>query len=300
MISMKEILQQTTQNSIGSNIDENGNVIISNFELQPDEYVKDNMIYCSNCHDKRLYVGIDWTGKKVARRCICMCQDNKLKMEEEEERKRKRLLRIEQLKERSLIDERYKHKKFEDLDLSNASFKEAYTRCKKYCEVSNEVLKNGYGIYLWGNSGTGKTLLTSCMANNLIEQEYTVLFTNFFEILKAIRSTFKANAKETDDSVINNIADVDFLFIDDLGTESLSKNDGDNFTQDKIFEIINKRYNKQKPTIFSSNYPIKELVASRNIMYKTVDRINEMANAVIEIKGESYRNKHIKNQVLPF
>jgi DNA replication protein DnaC len=138
------------------------------------------------------------------------------------------------------------------------------------------------------------------MANELMEKEYTVLFTNFFEILKAIRGTYNSKSSETDDSIINNIADVDFLFIDDLGTESLSKNDGDNFTQDKIFEIINKRYNKKKPTIFSSNYPIRDLVASRNFMDKTVDRINEMSSAVIEIKGESYRTKKVMNEAIPF
>jgi DNA replication protein DnaC len=198
------------------------------------------------------------------------------------------------------MDERYRNKRFDELDLSNKSFKIAFDRCKKYCEVAEEVLKKGYGIYLYGNSGTGKTLLTSCMANELMEKEYTVLFTNFFEILKAIRNTYNNSSTETDDSIINSITEVDFLFIDDLGTESLSKNDGDNFTQDKIFEIINKRYNKQKPTIFSSNYHIRELVGSRNFMDKTVDRINEMSSLGLKIEGESYRTKKVMSETIPF
>ena len=300
MISMKDLLQQTTPSSIDSNIDKDGNVILENFELQPNEYIKDGMIYCSICNQKKLFVGNNWMGNKIARRCVCECFQKEEQKKKEEEEKRKKLARIENLKSRSLIDERYKDKTFNDLDLNNDSFKQAFTRCKKYCEIAEEILNKGYGIYLWGNSGTGKTLLTACMANYLMDKEYTVLFTDFFEILKAIRGTFNNKSNETDDDIIKNISEVDFLFIDDLGTESLAKNSGDNFTQDKIFEIINKRYNKKKPTIFSSNYPIKDLVGSRNFMYKTVDRINEMSNAVIEIKGDSYRKKTVVDKVLPF
>lgn len=302
MIALGEILNQTYQNTIGnSNIDENGNIILDSFlPLKENEVIKDNMIYCTICGETKIYVGNDWKGNIVARKCVCSCFEKEQQRLREEEEKRNKITRIERLKNRSLIDERYRDKKFKDLELTNNSFANAYKRCKTYCEISNEVYEKGYGIYLYGNSGVGKTMLTSCMANELMEKEYTVLFTNFFEILKAIRNTFNNRTSETDDSIINNIADVDFLFIDDLGTESMSKNSGDNFTQDKIFEIINKRYNKKKPTIFSSNYTIRELVESRNFMDKTVDRINEMSSAVIEIKGESYRTKKVKSEVIPF
>lgn len=300
MQAIKEMLKQTYPSTIGSNIDENGNVILSNFTLEKNEYIKDNMIYCTVCNQKKLFVGNDWQNKLVARRCVCKCYEEEQQRLKEEEERRKRLLRIERLKDRSLMDKRYKNVKFSDLDLTNRSFAEAFNRCKKYCDVSREVLNKGYGIYLYGNSGVGKTVLTACMANELMEKEYSVLFTNFYEILKSIRNTYNSNSTETDDNVINSIADVDFLFIDDLGTESLTKNSGDNFSQDKIFEIINKRYNKEKPTIFSSNYSIKDLVRNRNFMDKTVDRINEMATAVIEIKGESYRVKKVRNEEVLF
>lgn len=302
MQTLKEIMEQTYPNTIDTNLDENGNVILDNFlPLQTNEEIRDNMIYCTKCGEEKISVHKHYTGVIVARRCICSkCYEEEQKRLKEEEERKNKFARIEKLKKRSLIDERYANKQFSDLDLTNNSFKKAYDRCKKYCDIASEVYENGYGIYLYGNSGVGKTLLTACMANELMEREYPVLFTNFFEILKAIRNTFNNKSTETDDSIINDITEVDFLFIDDLGTESLSKNSGDNFTQDKIFEIINKRYNKKKPTIFSSNYQIKELVSSRNFMDKTVDRINEMSSAVIEIKGESYRTKKVMSEKIPF
>lgn len=302
MLSIGELMSQTTQNMTDNNIDENGDVILDNFlPLRENEEIIDNMIYCTICKEPKIYVGIDWRGVKIARRCVCTtCSREREKREKEAEEQRKKLLKIEQLKKRSLIDERYQDKHFSDLDLSNNSFKNAYNRCAKYCEMASIVKENAYGIYLYGDSGTGKTLLTSCMANALIEKEYTVLFTNFFEISRAIRNTYNNNILETDDSIINSIADVDFLFIDDLGTESLAKNSGDNFMQDKIYEIIDKRYRKEKPTIFSSNYLIKELAEKRNFMDKTVDRINEMSSLVLEIEGSSYRIKKVKEQEIPF
>ena len=175
MQAIKEMLKQTYPSTIGSNIDENGNVILSNFTLEKNEYIKDNMIYCAVCNQKKLFVGNDWQNKLVARRCVCKCYEEEQQRLKEEEERRKRLLRIERLKDRSLMDKRYKNVKFSDLDLTNRSFAEAFNRCKKYCDVSCEVLNKGYGIYLYGNSGVGKTVLTACMANELMEKEYSLI-----------------------------------------------------------------------------------------------------------------------------
>ena len=58
-----------------------------------------------------------------------------------------------------------------------------------------------------------------------------------------------------------------------------------------IFDIINKRYNNKKATIFSSNHSLNELINKSGIAEKTVDRISEMASgAVMKIEGASLRN----------
>ena len=63
-----------------------------------------------------------------------------------------------------------------------------------------------------------------------------------------------------------------------------------------LFDLINKRYNNQKATIFSSNYSLNLLINERGIAEKTVDRISEMTNgAVMKITGKSLRNEPIKS-----
>ena len=221
--------------------------------------------------------------------------------QEQREREREDLLRITKLQCNSLMGDKYKRVTFdENTVIHNESFKKAYDRCKKYCENYKLVMEKGYGIYLYGNPGVGKTHLTACMANYLIKEYRMVLFTNFFEISKAIRNTYNSSSNTNEQELLRRIAGVEFLFIDDLGTESLSKNDGDNFLQDKIFEIINTRYNNNKCTIFSSNNSMKELITERNFAPKTVDRISEMTKgAVIKIEGDSFRGKN-KTEILPF
>ena len=206
---------------------------------------------------------------------------------------------VNSLRSASLLGERYANTTFENTDTTvGGDFIKAFERCKKYCEVADISLENGYGIYIYGKSGTGKTHLTACICNELISQYRQCLFTNFFEISKLIRSTWGRTNTDAE-SVIRRIGDIDFLFIDDLGTEALRKNGEDNWLQEQVFDIINKRYNNKKPTIFSSNHSLNELINERGMMSKTVDRIMEMSTAIIKVNAESNRAKNRRKDV-PF
>ena len=268
---------------------------LNNIELKDDEYVKDDLIYCKLCNTPRsLYI------KNTLKRCLCDCLTTKRDDEYRQIAEAARLHDLENLKINSLIGERYKDVNFENTVIdNNQTFNIAYTRCKKYCEVSKTVLNNGMGIYIYGDTGTGKTHITACMANTLLNQGYSVLFTNFFEISKSLKSTFgKSELSEND--YINNLANIDFLFIDDLGTERVQSGESDLWMQEKIFDVLNRRYNNRKPTIFTSNHSIKELVNERGFMKKTVDRIIEMSVVILKIEGESFRRKNRKNVDVPF
>ena len=129
------------------------------------------------------------------------------------------------------------------------------------------------------------------MAHNLISKCVPVLFTNLFEISKAVKSTFNRESSLTEQNLIERFANIEVLFFDDLGTEIFSKSSGDTWLQSLLFDIINKRYNNKKATIFSSNHSLNELINKSGIAEKTVDRISEMTSgAVMKIEGASLRN----------
>ena len=262
-----------------------------------DTYIGDDgILYCSKCHTRRETENIiPMFKKRMPVPCECMKEKDR-KVKEEAEYNRKMGI-INGLRSASLLGERYKDTTFENTDMVGGDFVKAFERCKKYCDIADTVLENGYGIYIYGDSGTGKTHLTACICNELISQYRQCLFTNFFEISKLIRSTWGKNNTEAE-IIIRRIGDIDFLFIDDLGTEALQKNGEDNWLQEQLFDIINKRYNNKKPTIFSSNHSLNELINERGMMGKTVDRIMEMSTAIIKVNGESYRAKNRRKDVV--
>lgn len=266
--------------------------------LRDDEYIKDDVIYCKECGGNRLYVHNNFRA-----RCKCKCQSAKIEREtKEREREIERQERMGKFKSISILeDERYKTARFENTETGhNPLFDNAYIRCKKYCEVSSEVFRDGLGLYLYGEStGTGKTRLAACMANELIRQGYTVVIANFIGISTLLRSTFgKAGGDETD--YITRLVNLDFLIVDDIGTERVQSKDGDLWLQEKIYEILNKRHAAKKPTIFTGNHKIQNLVTDRGFTNKTVDRIAGMSNAVLNIEGASYRLKERAAGDLPF
>ena len=251
---------------------------------EQEEYIKDGDIYCKACNTPRTCFGFT---RKV--RCLCECQTRKLAEQKEIEQRAERLRQLEKLKVASLLGERYKNVTFGKTDVSDADFAKVADRARKYCAAAGKVLEQGVGIYLYGSKGTGKTHLTACIANELMSNYYSVLYTNFSEISKSIRATY-GNRGESEQAFIDKLATIDFLFIDDFGTESVARDGDDLWLQEKIFEVVNKRYNANKPIIFTSNYSLAEMIKNRGLADKTVDRISEMCE-IIKLEGKSYRLK---------
>ena len=286
MQSLGETIQEMVANS------QNTTNVLDTLN-EKEEYIKDDNIYCKKCNTPRTCIGL---GRKV--RCICKCQAEERDKQQELERQREKQRIVDKIKRTSLLGEKYKDVSFENTEIHNEKFEKIYNRCSTYCKVAEKVLDKGIGIYLFGNKGTGKSRLTACMANELMDKYYTVLYTNFSEISKYIRGTFN-KISETEYDFLERLTSIDFLFIDDFGTELVAKKDQDLWLQEKVFEVINKRYNNNKPIIFTSNYSLRQLIEDRGMADKTIDRINEMCE-VMKLEGESYRKKVKEERELLF
>lgn len=260
--------------------------------------IRSNSDSCSICGQKFRREAII-CGIKYSFNVMCKCEQEKQDKEKKQQEMLDKLRRIEKLKSLSLLGERYKNVTFENTQTGvSSSFDIAFNRCKKYCEVYEKVIENGYGIYLFGDKGVGKTHITACMANYLISKCVPVLFTNLFEISKSVKSTFNRESNQTEQDLIQKFSNIEILFFDDLGTEIFTKSSGETWLQGLLFDLINKRYNNRKATIFSSNYSLNSLINERGIMEKTVDRISEMTNgAVIKITGKSLRGLSKNNNL---
>ena len=106
-----------------------------------------------------------------------------------------------------------------------------------------------------GPTGVGKTFLTNCIARELIDRYYSVIYlsaNDLFEVFS--KNRFEYQAEEEMKGMYQYILDCDLLIIDDLGTEL-----NNSFTSSQLFYCINERLNSSKSTIISTNHPLNEL-----------------------------------------
>lgn len=131
---------------------------------------------------------------------------------------------------------------------------------KEYCD--NFKIKD-YGIFFYGKSGAGKTYFASAMVNYMLDRGKRACFitaTEFFELMSNYSYSFYRDKKELQDR-IDFIRNVDFLVIDDLGNEILSKNNNS-----FLSSLLDYRIERGLNTIITSNlseYDLAECYDSR-------------------------------------
>lgn len=106
-----------------------------------------------------------------------------------------------------------------------------------------------------GTAGLGKTFLCTCIANDLLNKGFTVLYLSAIQLFKCFDNV-RFNRKEATDahrSMFDDIFTADLLIIDDLGTELST-----NYINPDLFNVLNSRHLKLKPTIISTNTAITE------------------------------------------
>lgn len=124
-----------------------------------------------------------------------------------------------------------------------------YNLSKQWCDkFPNSNILN---ITMSGGTGTGKTFLLECMASDLIAKGFNVMFTTAFALNDECRKYhFSLPSK------VNEYMDCDVLIIDDLGCEPLLKN----ITIEYLFNIINLRQKRYKPTLISTNLTLEDIL----------------------------------------
>ncbi|MFL0195089.1 ATP-binding protein [Clostridium sp. WILCCON 0269] len=120
----------------------------------------------------------------------------------------------------------------------------------KYIENFSSSPEN---LLFYGNPGTGKTFLSNCIAKELLDRGFLVVYRTsetLIQDLKDIR--FKEN-NELEDLIIN----CDLLIIDDLGSEQIT-----DFSKTELFNLINRKLLKQNKMLISTNCDLEELLKS--------------------------------------
>ena len=157
------------------------------------------------------------------------------------------------------------------------AMKTALKTCHEFIDTFSSDFRN---ILLYGDTGVGKTFLSHCVAKELIEKSYSVIYFTASQLFDIFAKT--VFDKDTDsETVCEHIYDCDFLIIDDLGTEF-----SNSFTASQLFICLNERILREKSTMISTNLSLDDV---KNIYSeRTFSRITS-AYTVLRLTGDDIR-----------
>ncbi|HDR6388558.1 MULTISPECIES: ATP-binding protein [Bacillus] len=224
---------------------------------------------------------------KILPTCECVVEREEAKIREAQNFAKKR--EIEKLFSISNLGERFSKSTFESFLDRNGS-ETVYKVAVKYVKTFKEW--NGESLMLWGEPGNGKTHLAAAIVNELSKKGYIVVFQSVPELLQRIRSTFNSENKENETQIMRALLECDLLILDDIGAEKTTE-----WVEEKLFNIIDGRYRKELPTLYTSNLEPKEL--KNQVGKRSYDRMVE-TSLTVKNEAASYRREIAKQRLQRF
>ncbi|HDS4423419.1 TPA: ATP-binding protein [Enterobacter cloacae] len=183
------------------------------------------------------------------------------------------------------IPARFENCTLQNYEPVNDDAKRALKVCQAYASRWPERLQKGGGLVMCGKPGTGKNHLALAIARHAItEHQSSAVFTTALKIAREYKSTWSKGSSRTEDEVIRYFTKPDLLIIDEVGVQF-----GSDAEKLIMFEIINTRYERMKPTILISNQTREELSAF--IGERVLDRMSDGGGCTLSFTWDSYRSK---------
>jgi DNA replication protein DnaC len=155
--------------------------------------------------------------------------------------------------------------------------KRAVEECRHFIQDFENKPKN---LFFYGNTGVGKTFLSNCVAKELLDDGYSVIYFTAFQLFDILsKGVFEKDADAI--AAHQNIFDCDLLIIDDLGTELSNA-----FSTSQLFLCVNERILRQRSTIISTNLNLNQV--SDTYSERTFSRILNNYN-LIKLFGDDIR-----------
>lgn len=214
------------------------------------EYFKPNY-ECSVCHDTG-YITDNYTTT------MCSCLKQKIF---DIEYNKSNIYNLKNQNFESFSDLLYSDEINEEKYHAKISPRENIKRIKNIAQnfIDNFENSEEKNLLFTGNTGLGKTFLSSCIANELLKNNKNVLYQTAPVMLDSIIE-YRFGKSSFNKSMYDNLLNVDLLIIDDLGTECMN-----NMKFSELFNIINTRllnHSSAKKTIISTNLSLNNLYSN--------------------------------------
>jgi DNA replication protein DnaC len=192
----------------------------------------------------------------------------------------------------SVIPPRYRGVSFDRPPVSDMSrdlqTKIAVNEVRGFIDDLDGRLQEGRGLWLFGDTGTGKTTLAMLISKAALEAGKTVAIYSLPKLLARIRRTYDSEpGGDSYLSFFERLTSVDLLHIDDLGAEKRS-----DWVLEQLYALVNERYEAQRSILITTNLPHPEL--EEQIGSRTVSRLTQICDEV-EVRGEDRRYGSIRS-----
>jgi DNA replication protein DnaC len=130
-------------------------------------------------------------------------------------------------------------------------------------------------LVLTGSYGCGKTHLAAAIANDRLDRNQSAIFVVVPDLLDHLRATFGPNSEVQYDDTFEQVRTTRLLILDDLGSQSATP-----WAQEKLFQLLNYRYNAQLPTVVTTNQRLEDVdqrLRSRLLDINLVQRLHIVA-----------------------
>lgn len=249
-----------------------------------DDYLdpEDGFMHCGVCGEAK---EADWLVAsqvfKRTRNCLCVRKEFE-RRDAEREANTISLYREDCFSDPTLADVRFDKDDNPDSELGKIA--------RNYVDNFDHFYATGRGLVFTGVVGTGKTFYAACVANALVDKKLRVKMTSISRCVSEIMAGVLS-----ENEYIDYLQKYDLVIFDDLGVERNTP-----FMNDKLYNIINSRYNSQKPMIITTNISLSQLGSQDGIPLdreRVFDRILK-ACTPIEFNGDNIRRQKAREDYI--
>lgn len=195
---------------------------------------------------------------------------------------------VRRVVEYSCIPARFLNRQFSDYQAKGIGQTIALQACQSFAEDWPDRLKNGGSLVLTGGPGTGKTHLACAIGLHIMREHLaSVYFATVATMLRGIKDTYRKDSEQGEQDAIDDLIRPRLLILDEVGVQVGSEHE-----KMLMFEVLNARYQENRPSILISNLASDELETF--LGHRLMDRYRE-CGSVLAFNWDSYRGQNHGN-----
>ena len=230
--------------------------------------------------ESRCFIGSIWSRCPICSAEAIAREQAERDAKEREERRQAWQRRIGE----ACIPERFRDRTLQRFVAETAQQARALLFAKDYADHFDQALATGRSALFIGRPGTGKTHLAVGIGLQIMRHGRTVLFSTVMRAIRRVKDTWNRESRESETQAIAALVFPDLLILDEVGVQF-----GSDTEKLILFDVLNERYEKRRPTLLLSNLTLDEV--KTYLGERIFDRLREDGGEAIVFDWESWRGR---------